>query len=176
MKEKFNSNKKSKIEKRAPLEKLDLIWEHMLEGGKELGAGKDGIVFKINLNTLPQDERHLLVEDKVISPNEEVDAMAAKILKIYNPLLGDYEFRMQKKAREIISKEKNVAQIPDTTTARDQEIGEKTKTRLNIRGAQLEDRAEIIIMDYIDGKDLGTIMYDFVLKNLGYEDEYIYLI
>jgi hypothetical protein len=173
MKEKLNFNKIQKTEKETSLEKLDKILEHMLEESKELSAGKDGIVFKIDLNTLPQNERHLLVEDRVISPNEEVDAMAAKILKIYNPLLGDYEFRMQKKAREIISKEKNVAQIPDTTTARDQEIGEKTRNRLNIRGAQLEDRAEIIIMDYIDGKDLGTIMYDFALKNMGYEDEYI---
>ncbi len=174
MKEKFNFNRKpKKIEEETPLEKLDKILEHMLAESKELGAGKDGIVFKIDLSALSPEERHLLVEDGVISSNEEVDAMAIKILKIYNPLLGDYEFRMQKKAREIISKEKNAAQIPDTTTARDQEIGEKTKTRLNIRGAHLEDRAEIIIMDYIDGKDLGTIMYDFALKNMDYEDEYI---
>jgi serine/threonine protein kinase len=173
MKERLNLNKKPKIETETPFEKLDKILEHMLLESKELGAGKDGIVFKIDLSALPQDERHLLAEDKVISPNEEVDAMAAKILKIYNPLLGDYEFRMQKKAREIIAREKNVAQIPDTTTARDQEIGEKTRNRLNIRGANLSDRAEIIIMDYIDGEDLGTIMYKFVLKNLGYEEEYI---
>jgi tRNA A-37 threonylcarbamoyl transferase component Bud32 len=42
---------------------------------------------------------------------------------------------------------------------------------LNQYGAHIEDRAEILIMDYINGKDLGTTMYDHVLTKLGYESD-----
>ncbi|HEY4512900.1 MAG TPA: hypothetical protein VJH06_00070 [Candidatus Paceibacterota bacterium] len=103
--EKPTTAKRSKVEQRKPQETVDGVLEHMIQEGKEIGTGKDGIVFRIDLSLLPASERHLLVEDQVITPDEEVDTMAVKILKIYNPELGDYEFRMQKRAREILSME-----------------------------------------------------------------------
>lgn len=154
-------------------ESVDAVLEHMLQEGKELGSGEDGIVLKVDLAILTQNERHLLAESKVITHDEEVNAMAVKILKIYNPGLGDHEFRMQKRAREILFTEKNVARIPNITTARDQHINTETKDRFNRRGAHLEDRAEIIMMDCISGQDFGTIMYSFALGRMGYEEDYI---
>lgn len=152
---------------------IEAVFEHMLQEGQELGAGKDGIVFKVDLASLQEDERYLLAEGHVITSVDEVNAMAAKILKVYNPELGEHEFQMQKKAREMLSREENVARIPNTTTARDQRISTETQNYLNSHGAELKDRAEIIMMDYIEGQDLGDMMYDFALQQMGHEDEYI---
>ena len=172
--EKPTTAKRSKVEQRKPQETVDGVLEHMIQEGKEIGTGKDGIVFRIDLSLLPASERHLLVEDQVITPDEEVDTMAVKILKIYNPELGDYEFRMQKRAREILSMElRGGVHIPDATKALDHQISLETRNRLNAHGAHLEDKAEIIMMDYVDGLDLGTVMYNFALKQMGHEDDYI---
>src|SRR3989344_1624880 len=63
--------------------------------------------------------------------------------------------------------------IPDATKALDHQISLETRNRLNAHGAHLEDKAEIIMMDYVDGLDLGTVMYNFALKQMGHEDDYI---
>ena len=119
-------------------EKIDAVLEHMLENGVEIGSGKDAIVFRVDLASLPKPERHLLVENGVIDPREETDAMALKILKIYDPGLGDYEFQMQKKAREILAAETGAVKVPDTTMARHQKVGDEVKNSLNARGGSIE--------------------------------------
>jgi len=154
-------------------EKIDAVLEHMLENGVEIGSGKDAIVFRVDLASLPKPERHLLVENGVIDPREETDAIALKILKIYDPGLGDYEFQMQKKAREILAAETGAVKVPDTTMARHQKVGDEVKNSLNARGGSIEKEVEMVIMDYIDGPDLGKMMYDFVLREMNYDESYI---
>jgi len=154
-------------------ESVDLVLEHMIQEGREIGSGKDAVVFKVDLAALPQNERDALVEKEIIFPSDEVDAMAAKILKVCNHDLGDHEFRMQKRARDILVGEKDVARVPDIASASGQHISEKTRDYLNRHGTLLKDEVEILMMDFIDGQDLGSMVYDFVLRQMGYENDYI---
>ncbi|MGH7249493.1 MAG: phosphotransferase [Minisyncoccia bacterium] len=170
--EKFNQTEKPAKGQEPPRESIDEVLERVLQNGKELGAGEDGVVFKIDLRTLTKEER-LLLAGKGTDAGEEVDDLAVKILKIYNPKLGDHEFKMQKRAHDVLSGKKNVAKVPNTTGARDQHINKETADHLNRHGSHLEDKVELIIMDYIDGQDFGSMMYDFALKNMGHKEEYI---
>ncbi len=166
----MNAEPERKLEKRLT---VNTVLERMLEKGVEVGSGKDAVVFKVNLSTLPPAERHILAQGGIIAPKEEADAIALKILKIYDPELGDHEFQMQKNARAILLYEPNTAKIPDTTIARHQKVGSAIKSKMNARGGHVEKEVGMVVMDYIDGQDLGNIMYDFVLKQLDYEDSYI---
>ncbi len=154
------------------LEAVEAAIEIVIREGQEVDHGLDGVILKVDLATIPSHERDLLEKNGVL-PTNEANAAAIKILKIYNPGVGDKEFKAQKRAEEILAKERNVARIPNTTIARDQHIDSSTRDRLKSFGAKLEDRAEIIVMDFINGKDVGTIMYEFVLKKIGYDNEYI---
>lgn len=155
-------------------ESVGEVFEHAIREGKEVGEGKDGIVFRIDLASLSESEISILKDEGAITETADKEGViASKILKLYRPELGDHEFRMQRKAREILSKVSETCLVPEVSVATNQEISEETKSFLNLRGAELERRAEIIMMDYVDGDDLGTLTYNFVLEQNGYEDEYI---
>jgi hypothetical protein len=150
---------------------LDGVFEHAIREGKNVGQGKDGIVFKINLGSFSEDEI-VLLRGEGITVGQDEDIFAAKILKVYRPGEGAHEFLMQQKVLEILNEE-GAMRVPGVFVARQQHLSNDTRTFLNSQGAQLEDRAEMVVMDYVDGKDLGTIMYEEVLRDMGYEEDYI---
>ncbi len=153
-------------------ESVDAILEDILRESEEVGHGQDGVIFKVDLRLLSRAHYELLVANGILVKKEE-EEVAVKILKVYNPGTGDHEFRMQKQAREILRNKENVAQIPDATVTRDQHIDKDMQDLMKSYGAHLNDRAEMVVMDYIDGKDLGVLMYEFVLRKIGYDDTHI---
>lgn len=148
-------------------ESVDALLEEMLRESEEVGHGQDGVILKIDLSVISAEHRNILAQNGILSP-VEVNEVAVKVLKIYHPGKGDQEYRTQKKAREALAGASNAARVPDTTVARDQHLDKDTRDRLKSYGAQLEDKAEIIVMDYIDGKNLGALLYEFVLQKIGY--------
>ena len=157
-------------------EKIELGFEHLIESSRIIGRGKDGIVFRLSGEEVEPEEMDALVSEGLIQGEEPAD-FAAKILKVYRPGSGQKEFELQEEARRILDSvqtpEPSVCAIPRAFIAGDRHINEKTRTLLNGYGAEVKDHAELIVMDYIDGKDLGTIMYDFVLEGTGIDQEFL---
>jgi len=157
-------------------EKLETGFEHLIESSHLIGRGKDAVVFRLSGEDITEEEIRALAENGFI-PDAQPESLAAKILKVYQPGLGDREFKMQQEARRILEESQtadvSVCRIPNAFIAEDRHITDKTRVLLNGYGAELKDRAELIVMDYVDGKDLGTIMYDFVLSGTGIDQEFL---
>ncbi|HVS79968.1 MAG TPA: aminoglycoside phosphotransferase family protein [Candidatus Paceibacterota bacterium] len=154
-------------------EKVDTAIEHAIVEGKFIGSGKDAVVFKVADETFSPEMLPILVEEgfKFNTERQESLSAAAKILKIYEPGLGKREYEMQREAFQILSQSEKAAQVPTPIGLRDQELDEKNKVFLNGFGTHLKGNMEVIVMDYVDGKDLATIMYEFVLEAKGYDKE-----
>jgi serine/threonine protein kinase len=155
-------------------EKTDSVIEQALFEGSFIGAGKDAVVLKLQDNAFAPDIIPILKEQGLnFSTEIENPPSAAKILKIYEPGKGVHEYTMQRDAYNILSQEENAAQVPNPIGIRDQKISYKDREYLNGFGTHLDNNMEVVIMDFIEGKDLATIMYEFVLKAKGYEEEEI---
>ena len=149
-------------------------FEHLIESSEYIGRGKDAVVFRLSESGLSDEDIHALNVQGIL-PDGPLEKSAAKILKVYNPGAGEREALIQKEARQILAeaqtREVDVCGVPDVFVAKDAPLSKGTTSFLNLYGAELKDRAEIIVMDYVEGKDLGTLMYDFVLSQTGIEED-----
>ena len=146
------------------------IIEEMVIGGEFVGSGYDGIVLKFDSRQLNEEEAHFIKENGI---GIEEDVAALKILKVYQPLAGELEFKAQKIASNILNNNPELASVPEVLALKDIKIHEEAKSRLTSRGASLDDEAEIILMDYIDGRDMSTIFYDYVLSKSGFDEDFL---
>jgi serine/threonine protein kinase len=149
----------------------------MLRRGKFLEAGNNGIVFYIDQSTTSKLTHTLLRQEKIeIGNTEEV---AVKILKVYDIGKGEKEFNWQTQAYKAIEENQQnnadgqdtIAHIPKPLHMRDQTISPDIKEYLQQLGGHANSNVELILMEYIDGKDLATILYNRILESLGYDQE-----
>lgn len=149
-------------------------FEHLIDSSEYIGRGKDAVIFRFSGDTL-SDEDVKVLNAQGLLPDGQLENSAAKILKVYNPGAGEREAAIQAKAKEVLDTARDqdvaVCEVPSVFVAHDQKISKTTSVFLNMHGAELSTRAEIIVMDYVDGKDLGTLMYDFVLRGDGIEED-----
>jgi serine/threonine protein kinase len=153
-------------------EKVDQIIEGAVLEGNMVGEGRDGIVIQVLVSRTDPQMRPLLEEEGIALSAEQGEA-AVKVLKVYRPGEGKHEYDIQRKAHEVLSKAKNIAQVPAPITIRDQQMPQEAIVRLNLLGAHLEDNVEILMMDFIEGRDFTTMMYDFVLATQAYTPDVI---
>jgi serine/threonine protein kinase len=151
-------------------EKVNETIERLVINSNLVGQGYDGLVFKVDSELLSSRDKHLFVEEGIHIDETE---NAIKILKVYNPLSGEREYQIQKNAYDILANQEESAKVPKPNFIRDQKISNETRKYLNNKGAHLADNMESILMDYIDGKDLSTLFFEFVLQKNGYEGDYI---
>lgn len=98
------------------------------------------------------------------------DFFATKIIKIFTGEQGIREYEIQLRAYGFLQQATDVASIPKPILIRRQHLSEAYATYLNSFGASLKDEAEIIIMDYVDGKDLATLIYEHILKKHNFDE------
>lgn len=145
--------------------------EELLFNADFINAGNNGLIFRFNIEDLNskllqnEELRKRLPFDIALGQGQKV----IKLLKLYNAGDGKREFEAQKRAHEIIAKQENTAafaQIPQPFWFHDLLLSPETRQMLNQKGANLTlDRAEIIAMDYVDGEDLATIFYKWILDH-----------
>jgi hypothetical protein len=138
---------------------IELLEAHALR----VNEGTNGVIFRLNINDVPQDLRLALKESEIDLEGEQ----AIKALKIYQPGKGRAEFEMQKKGYDIVeaSGKPGLAQVPKPATCRDLKLTPQTIEALNRNGLpDIKDRVEVIIMDYVPGKDVATMLYEEVVK------------
>jgi hypothetical protein len=134
-------------------------------------TGRDAIVVRLDVTELSEPARHILEDDGV--PIGAKDSVAAKMLKLYRPGEAKREFLVQQKAYKLTEGHAEYAQVPNPLALRDQNIAPKVREYLNKKGGHLDTAVEMIEMDFVKGKDLATIMYEFVLAKKGFSPELI---
>lgn len=153
-------------------ESIESFLDEAIHQSPIIGSGRDGIVLKVNTKNLSKQSSEAI---KSINQEDEgeVNDFAIKILKIYRPGTGSIEFDFQKKAYEILKKETGCAKVPKPILLHTKHLSESDILFLKNQNHALEEDAEIILMDFVNGKDLATHIYDFILSVNGYDDESI---
>ncbi len=146
---------------------LHLI-EYTLLHSQKANEGNKGIILEFDLSKIsPEDLALLLPEDVEVGP----ELLAAKVLKIYSPGQMASEARTQERAYEIINEQGeeglDYAQVPRVYYS-----GE-----INLAGSELDGylessgvntvggKAGIMLMDYIEGEDLATYIYKYLIRH-----------
>lgn len=139
---------------------LNLIMEKYAEYVTE---GNNGVIFKFDTKDLSDEDRLTLSETGVISHS----TFAIKLLKLYRPGKGEHEHQMQKLGQTLIEtqgdKSKSYARVPKSYRATDILLPDKFKQHL--KSVTGESRGEVIIMDFVEGKDLAQMMYQHVITH-----------
>lgn len=136
------------------------ILEHHAE---RVNEGTKGMIFRLRLKDLSPDALQMLDDAGMEWEGEQ----AMKVLKVYQPGRGRKEFEMQKKAYDIVegTGRSDMANVPRPMLYQDVRMAKSTLEALHRMGMdQVEDRVEVLLMDYIPGKDLATMLYQEVVK------------
>ncbi len=146
---------------------FDAAFEKILHQSPIIGSGKDGIVLKIDVTQIDPETLSTLKEKGLDLSSDA----AAKILKIYRPGEAKREFDFHQRAYYLLSKAgQDVAQVPRPILIMAQHLAQSDIEFLNKAGAKLDDEAEILLMDYVDGQDVASMIYVFAMQELGYDD------
>ena len=164
-------------------QKLDHELEVVIaEHSEYVNEGNNGYILKVRLAELPEEERAVLELAGIKTKNEAnngADEKAMKLLKIHSAGHGREEFHAQRKAWELLERlpkeqKPNFARVPEPQLYRDIKISDEIKQLLSHRRISITGKqVEVIVMDYIEGKDLATIFYQWVLDHLPPEKQFI---
>jgi len=140
---------------------IGFLLETLLLDGQKINQGKDGVIARVNMGDIEEDER-MLISDNPDMPSEN----AVKLIKIYSPGKGAKEARAQKAAYEALKGIEGNANVPRVYMYRDlkirtDEVRERLESKYDI---DMSDGVEIILMEYVDGDDLLTMLYKEVIR------------
>ncbi len=146
-------------------------YENFILKAKKVNEGNRGTINLVETKDLPEELlMNADLEDSLeIGKNPE---FAMKMLKIYSSGEGRREFEMQQKAYDIIArrsreeKGKDFAKIPKPIFFKEVKITNPALIeKLKSEGVIIyQNKAEIIIMDYVHGEDFATRIYKEVVK------------
>ncbi len=140
----------------------------ILQRSPVIGFGKDGVVLKVEKRRFDQETIERLKSEGI---DLEQGNVAAKILKIYHPGDGQREFDLQTRAFDVLSSfGESCAFIPKPILLKIHQLSEGDREYLKSFGTFTDNEAEIILMDYIEGKDLATLVYDFIILRNHYDE------
>lgn len=144
--------------------------EQIIEESQFADAGAEGLVYKLNGEAIPKDFEGLLKAQGV-----EIEGdIASKILKVYTRGQGAVEYRALRKMWNLIDSlpdSKGFAKVPKPIFLQEIPVTESLKETLGQRGDEIAgDKVEVILMDFIEGDDLFTILYKKALKIIQKEE------
>lgn len=134
----------------------DLIIGHT----RRVNEGNNGVIFHLDLRDLPSQQLEEL-KRRGIELGEE---QAVKILKVYFAGNGRREFDLQHRAYRMLKGMEEVASIPRPILYRDIKLTSQGRKELKEQGIRAEERAEILIMEFVPGIDLATLLYREALR------------
>lgn len=148
------------------LEIIDVQLElAIVKFSRKINEGNNGVIFKLDLHDAKGAADLLrMIEDK--RTEQEKKETVVKILKVYRPGAGKREFEMQRKAFEIVkgAGDKELAEVPEPILFRELNLSEEAQDYLRSRGMNCGEKAEVIVMDFVEGVDLATYLYREVIK------------
>lgn len=161
----MEGNKNNQHQEKVAL--LDEFFERILCISPVIATGRDGIVLRVDLSNLSPEMINALNDSGIELLKD--DEYAVKMLKIYRPGTGEKEYNTQMTAYNLLNSLENVAKVPKPIILKVQHLSEADKSHLKLYLPFVQDDAELILMDYVDGNDLATIIYDFILAGSNYD-------
>lgn len=141
---------------------IDAHFEQLLERSEKVNEGNNGVIAYVRIEILDEKDPDVVTED--------IDG-AVKVMKLYRPGRGREEYEHHVEAAKLVeahdSSDKPLAMIPGVFRFRDLEISEDLRGHVVGLAPTLENesRMEAFFMDFIDGRDLATILYEKVLEH-----------
>jgi serine/threonine protein kinase len=161
-------------EQPASPENLERKVGELLLSGKQVGEGGKAVVIKISPEELPDDLAPAFEALGTPDASEagSPESKAVKLFKLYLPNKGAAEYRMHERAyratREIPEDQREkFARVPTLSKSLelnlDPEMKEEMARKFGVTFAG--ERMQLIAMEYVDGEDLATIYYKWILEN-----------
>jgi len=155
-----HESEKSKTEKQAEeiKESLERVFVNaVIENGSKSNEGNNGIILKIEMGEVSRNFRSALSNQGLDIESDQ----AAKMLKMYDKGAAKQEMEMQKKAKEIIDAETEgamCANVPEPNLYQNVELTPEEKDQIQKRAnySIMGNKAEFILMDFVEGEDLYT--------------------
>jgi hypothetical protein len=135
--------------------------------------GGNALIYRMEASEVPLELKG--------AESEPANDAALKLLKVYYKGRADKEFENQSLAYRIMSQvpegqRSNYALVPKAWTWKTVVLDEEARQSLNSEGASIiGNQAEVIVMDFIEGEDLATIFYRWIIEHAPADKEYIKL-
>jgi len=150
---------------RIQLEKM--IEKTLTESGTKENEGHHGIILRLDLSIFSPEELAEL-EQMLGFPIERDSETAVKVLKIYQKGEAEKEFSLQAEASDAVNNAQELNDkvgIPQCYFGGELSLSnDELKSRLRDWGVALPDRIGVVIMDMIEGEDLGIFCYKEFIK------------
>jgi hypothetical protein len=133
-------------------------------------SGRSALLFRIPKEELSPEEQGVMFDPG--GDNNPEGSLSIKALKVLNLAGAREEFKALQEARKIInekiqSSSTPILRIPRAMGFDEIEVDKETQDRLNANGASITNgKVGIITMDWIEGKDLGAVLHEELLKRL----------
>lgn len=149
-------------------EELNHAMEQLLLSCERAGEGGKAVVLKLSVSEVRPELRPAL--DALQIPTSDNDK-AIKLFKLSLPGKASWEYTMQQRAYEAVQnipedEREKFALVPALSSQYDVSLDDEVKREIGKRfgAAIVGDKTQIIAMEYIDGEDLATIFYKWILE------------
>ena len=149
---------------------MDNFFEQMLHTSPVVASGRDGIILQVNISNFGPEDTETMRQNGI---EITADEYALKMLKIYRPGDGAKEYQIQKEAYEILAGHDDMAHVPKPIVMKLQQLSEHDREYLRSYAPFIDNEAELILMDFIEGTDLATYIYNFILSRNGYDEQMV---
>jgi serine/threonine protein kinase len=146
-------------------EAVEQLIDHALEDliighSRKVNEGNNGVIFHLDLRGIEPASLAELKRQGIELGEEQ----AVKVLKVYFGGNGKLEFNLQSRAYRLLEGQEGVARIPRPILYRDIQLTTEGKKELRTRGVRTEKRVEILLMEFVPGIDLATLLYREALR------------
>lgn len=143
---------------------IDTRLEFFLQTCGKVNEGRRALIFRLNLQDVPEDLERAL-EERGTPLRQDT---AVKVLKVYRAGDGAREYARHLEVYNLFQGAQDrdgLATIAAPILFRDLTIrSERTRENLKAQGLEaLGDSVEMILADYLEGKDLATVLFERVL-------------
>ena len=142
--------------------------QEMFEKAKRVNEGKQAVIFQLDVRKLTADQRAEL-EELGISVDDD---RAIKILKLGTVGALRKEFDVHLQAHKVLGStdedsESEKARVPRPVLIGGIELPEQVRDQMKRnRSIEEDDLVEVMMMDFVPGKDLGTLLYNEAAKRI----------
>ena len=149
-------------------EELNRTMEDLLLSCERAGEGGKAIVLKLSVDGASPGLKPALDALKIESSGDD---QAIKLFKLYSPRMGAWEYKMHQQAYEAVQnipvgERENFASVPKLSSMHGVQLEETVKQELEKRFSAFitGNETQLIAMEYVDGEDLATIFYKWILE------------
>lgn len=149
-------------------EELNEAMEQLLLSCERAGEGGKAVVLKLSVDDVRAELRPALEALQISS--EESDR-AIKLFKLSLPGKTSHEYAMQQRAYDAVqnipeAERHKFALVPSLSSQYDVSLDKEVKREIGRRfGVSIVgDKTQLIAMEYVDGEDIATIFYKWILE------------